>query len=85
MELSEEEFRHRTHLDQPALMAKREEQSSAGDLLVSFVRLHMRGSRPLFAAIQIPVKLPAESQSFMQFCFRKQLHSFVCAAAGSEF
>ena len=71
VELSEEEFRKHAHLDQPALMAKREQQTPAGDLLVSFAKLQMRGGRPLFVMVEIPVKLPAESQSFMQFMLSK--------------
>src|SRR2546422_5700393 len=71
VELSEEEFRKHAHLDQPALMARRDQPTPVGDLLVSFVRLHMRGGRPLFVMIEIPVKLPAESQSFMHFMLSK--------------
>jgi hypothetical protein len=71
VELSEEEFRHHAHLDQPALMAKRDQPTPAGDLLVSFVELHMRGGRPLFVMVEAPAKLPAESQSFMQFMLSK--------------
>jgi len=71
VELSEEEFRKHAHLDQPALMAKREQPTPAGDLLVSFAKLQMRGGRPLFVMVEIPVKLPAESQSFMQFMLSK--------------
>jgi hypothetical protein len=71
VELSEEEFRSHAHLDQPALMVKREQPTPVGDLLVSFVKLQMRGSRPLFVMVEVPVKLPAESQSFMQFMLSK--------------
>jgi len=71
VELSEEEFRKHARLDQPAQMTKREESTPVGDLLVSFVKLQMRGGRPLFVMIEIPVKLPAESQSFMQFMLSK--------------
>jgi hypothetical protein len=71
VELLEEELRHHAHLDQPALMAKRDQPTPAGDLLVSFVRLHMRGGRPLFVMVEAPAKLPAESQSFMQFMLSK--------------
>jgi hypothetical protein len=71
VELSEEEFRRHAHLDQPALMVKREQRTPAGDLLVSFVQLQMRGGHPLFAMIEVPIKLPAESQSFMQFMLSK--------------
>jgi len=48
VELSEQEFHKHAHLDQPSLMARREQPTPAGDLLVSFVRLQMRGSRPQF-------------------------------------
>ena len=71
VELSEEGFRSHVHLDQPALMAKREQPTPVGDLLVSFVKLQMRGGRPLFVMVEVPVKLPAESQSFMQFMLSK--------------
>jgi len=71
VELSEEEFRKHAHLDQPAQMTKREQPTPVGDLLVSFVQLQMRGGRPQFAMIEVPVKLPAESQSFMQFMLSK--------------
>ena len=71
VELSEEEFRKHAHLDQPAQMTKREQPTPVGDLLVSFVQLQMRGGRPQFAMIEVPVKLPAESQSFMHFMLSK--------------
>jgi hypothetical protein len=71
VELSEEEFRKRARLDQPEMMARRDEPTPAGDLLVSFVKLQMRGGRPLFAMVEIHAKLPAESQSFMQFMLSK--------------
>ena len=71
VELSEEEFCRHAHLDQPALMARRDQPTPVGDLLVSFVRLHMRGGQPVFVMIEVPVKLPAESQSFMHFMLSK--------------
>ena len=71
VELSEEEFRKHAHLDQPELMPKRRQATPVGDLLVSFVKLQMRGGQPLFVMIEVPVKLPAESQSFMHFMLSK--------------
>ena len=71
VELSEEEFGKHAHLDDPALMAKRDQPTPVGDLLVSFVKLNMRAGNPLFVMIEIPVKLPAESQSFMHFMLSK--------------
>jgi len=71
VELSEAEFRKNAHLDQPSFMVKRDQPTPPGDLLVSFVRLHMRAGRPLFVMVEIPAKLPAESQSFMHFMLSK--------------
>ena len=71
VELSEEEFRTHAHLDEPELMAKRENPTPVGDLLVSFVQLQMRGGGPLFVMVETPVKLPAEGQSFMHFMLSK--------------
>jgi hypothetical protein len=71
VELSEDDFRKHAHLDQPELMARRERPTPVGDLLVSFLKLHMAGARPLFLMIEFPVKLPAENQSFMHFLLSK--------------
>jgi hypothetical protein len=71
VELSEEEFRKRARLDQPAQMAKREQPTPAGDLLVSFAKLQMRGGHPQFVMVELLAKLPAENQSFMQFMLSK--------------
>jgi hypothetical protein len=71
VELSEDEFRKHARLDQPALMARRESPTRPGDLLVSFARLHFRGGEPLFFMVEAAAKLPAESQSFMQFLLSK--------------
>jgi hypothetical protein len=71
VELSEEEFRKHARLDEPSLMVKRDRPTPPGDLLVSFIKLQMRGGPPLFAMVEGLVKLPAESQSFMQFLLSK--------------
>ena len=71
VELSEPEFHKHARLDQPELMPRREELTPAGDLLVSFAKLQMKGSRPQFVMVEIPVKLPVENQSFMQFMLSK--------------
>lgn len=67
VELSEAEFRKHAHLGEPSLMAKRKSQTPVGNLLVSFLKLQMAGGRPVFLMVEIPVKLPADSHSFMQF------------------
>jgi hypothetical protein len=71
VELSEVDFRKRAHLDQPEKMARREQSTPVGDLLVSFLKLHLAGAKPLFVMIEFPVKLPAENHSFMQFLLSK--------------
>jgi len=71
VELSEEEFHKYARFNEPALMPKREEPAVTGDLRVSFLRLHMRGGRPQYVMVEAPVKLPADSQSFMQFLLSK--------------
>jgi hypothetical protein len=71
VELSEEEFRKHAHLDEPERMAKRQQPTPVGDLLVSFVQLHLAGGKPLFLMIEFPVKLPVENHSFMQFMLSK--------------
>jgi hypothetical protein len=71
VELSGEEFRKHARLDQPERMAKRAQPTPVGDPLVSFLKLHMAGRKPLFLMVEFPVKLPAENQSFMQFLLSK--------------
>jgi hypothetical protein len=71
VELSEEDFKKNAHLDEPELMAERKKSTPVGDLLVSFLKLHITGAKPLFLMIEFPVKLPAENQSFMQFLLSK--------------
>src|SRR6185503_1783081 len=71
VELSEAEFRSHAHLDEPSLMPKRDRPTPPGDVLVSFVRLQMRGGQPFFVMVEVVSKLPAEGQSFMQFMLSK--------------
>ena len=71
VELSEAEFRKNAHLDEPALMQKRDQPTRAGDLLVSFIKLEFRSGAPLYLMAELSVKLPAENQSFMRFFLSK--------------
>ena len=52
-------------------MVRRERPMPTGDLLVSFIKLQMRGGQPLFVMVEAAAKLPAESHSFMQFLLSK--------------
>jgi hypothetical protein len=71
VELSEEEFKKHARLHEPERMVRREQPTPVGDLLVSFLKLHMAGGKPFFLMTEFPVKLPAENQSFMQFLLSK--------------
>jgi hypothetical protein len=71
VELSEEDFRKHAHLDHPEQMPNRNQPTPVGDLLVSFLKLHLASGKPLFLMVEFPVKLPVESQSFMQFLLSK--------------
>jgi hypothetical protein len=55
VELTEAEFRKHAHLDQPELMMRRAQHTPVGDLLVSFLKLHLMGSKPLYLMIEFPV------------------------------
>lgn len=71
VEVSEDQIRKDAWFDEPSLMTKRERPTPPGDLLVSSIELQMRGGRPLFLKVKALAKLPAESQSFMQFLLSK--------------
>ncbi len=71
VELSEEDFRKNAHLDEPELMPKREQCTSVGDLLVSFLQLEFRSTAPLYLMTEVSTKLPADSLSFMRFLLSK--------------
>jgi len=71
VELSAEEFRQHARIGKPTLMVRRDRPNPVGDLLVSFIKLHLRGSQPLFVMVEIFAKLPAENQSVMHFLLSK--------------
>src|SRR6266567_881732 len=66
VELSEEEFRARVPLDDPAHLERRVQPRHVGDLLVSFLHLRMRGGSHIYLMNEALVKLPVENHSFMQ-------------------
>jgi hypothetical protein len=71
VELSEAEFHRHARLGEPSQMVRRDRPNPVGDLLVSFIKLHLRGSQPLFVMVEIFAKLPAENQGVMQFLLSK--------------
>ncbi len=65
VELTKTEF-HQCVPNDPALLQRRDRQLKVGDLMVSFLHLRMKGGRHVYLMREALVKLPAESQSFMQ-------------------
>ena len=72
VELTEAQFRQFVPLHDPSLLQRREQPRHVGDLLVSFLHLRMRGGSQLYLMNEVVVKLPAESQSFMQLLLSKR-------------
>jgi len=77
VELSEQEFRARVPLEEPARLERRVQPRHVGDLLVSFLHLRMRGGSNVYLMNETLVKLPSDNHSYMQrllskgpFCFR---------------
>ena len=66
VELTETEFHQCVPVNDPALLQKRGRSLHVGDLMVSFLHLRMMGGSHVYLMNETVVKLPAESQSFMQ-------------------
>jgi hypothetical protein len=66
VELTETEFHEHVPLNDPSRLQKRQQRRQVGDLLVSFHNLRMRGGSHVYLMKETLVKLPAESQSYMQ-------------------
>jgi len=60
VELSEEEFRERSHLNNPARLERRRSPKQTGEFAVVFVEVEMTGGSRVFLAAKIKVGLPAE-------------------------
>src|SRR5260370_40699911 len=66
VELTEAKFHQCVPLNDPALLQRRDRQVHVGDPMVSFLHLRMLGGSHVYLMLEAVVKLPAESQSFMQ-------------------
>jgi hypothetical protein len=66
VELTGTEFHQCVPTNALALLQRRDRQLKVGDLMVSFLHLRMKGGRHVYLMREALVKLPAESQSFMQ-------------------
>ena len=60
VELSEDEFRERSHLNDPAQLERRRSPKQTGEFAVVFVEVEMSGGTRIFLAAKIKVVLPAE-------------------------
>src|SRR6266699_6040249 len=65
VQLSEQEFRARVPLEEPARLERRVQPRHVGDLLVSFLHLRMRGGSHIYLMNETLIKLPVENHSFM--------------------
>ena len=66
VELSEREFWARVPVEEPQRLDKRVQPRRAGDLLVSFLHLRMRGGIHVYLMKEALIRLPVENYSFMQ-------------------
>ena len=60
VELSEDEFRERSHLNDPARLERRRSPKQTGEFALVFVEVEMAGGTRIFLAAKIKVGLPAE-------------------------
>jgi hypothetical protein len=69
VELSEDEFRERSHLDDPPRLELRRSPKKTGDSALVFVELEMAGGARIFLAAKITVGLPAERLQLLRTMF----------------
>ncbi len=69
VELSEDEYRERSHLDDPARLEKRESPQVSGEFAFMFGELEMAGGERIFLAAKIKVALPAERLQRLRLLF----------------
>ena len=60
VELSEDEFRERSHLNDPARLERRRSPKRTGELAAGFVEVEMTGGNRIFLAVEIKVPFEAE-------------------------
>ncbi|HUD48059.1 MAG TPA: hypothetical protein VMR33_14600 [Candidatus Baltobacteraceae bacterium] len=74
VELTEGEFNRHVPLDEPDRLERRVQSRQIGDLLVSYLHLRMRGGSHVYVMNEAVIKLPVDSQSFMQRLLSKGLY-----------
>lgn len=85
VELTEAEFRKHVPLNHSSGLQKRRQRRRVGDLLVSFLNLRMRGGSHVYLMNEILVKVPADSQSYMQRLLSKGTLSVRLPGGGQSF
>ena len=66
IELTDAEFRAHVPLENVRQMERRTQRRHVGDLIVSFLEVRMSGGSRIYLMNEAVVKLPVDSQSFMQ-------------------
>jgi len=68
-ELSEDEFRERSHVNDPAQLERRRSPKRTGEFAVVFVEVEMTGGNRIFLAAEIKVPLEAERLQRLHMLF----------------
>ena len=69
VELSEDEFRERSHLNDPARLERRRSPKRTGEFAVGFVEVEMTGGNRIFLAAEIKVPFEAERLPRLRMLF----------------
>jgi hypothetical protein len=69
VELSEDEFRERSHLNDPARLERRRTPKRTGECAVGFVEVEMTGGNRIFLAAEIKVPFEAERLQRLRLLF----------------
>lgn len=69
VELSEDEFRKRSHLNDPARLEKRQSPKQPGEVAMVFVEVEMIGGSRIFLAAEITVTVAAERLQRLRMLF----------------
>jgi len=69
VELSEDEFRERSHVNDPARLERRRSPKQTGEFAVVFVEVEMTGGNRIFLAAKIKVALEAERLQRLHMMF----------------
>jgi len=69
VELSEDEFRERSQVNDPARLERRRSPKRTGELAVVFVEVEMTGGNQIFLAVEIKVPLEAERLHRLRMLF----------------